>query len=281
MNKKLAALLSLMLVAMMVLSMPVFAVEEPTSTEATETTDTTDAETPSEGEETEATDETDETEATDETEDNVVPVDFDLPYTDVAEDAWYYADVKAVSEAGLFRGTSETTFNPTGELKVIEAIVLAIRINIFFDETNPAEPTAAEGTWYDNYVAYAIEHEIITEGQFEDYNAVATRELMAVLFANAVPELTVINEDAAATDLEGNENADIINMLYKAGITQGKGEGAFVPDAAIQRSEVAAIVNRLIDETARIGYVALEAPAESDEATEPADDVDLPADETH
>ena len=269
MNKKLTALLSMMLVAMMILSMPVFAVEDVEDpTAVIDTAEPTDAETPADAEDAEG-------------DAMVVPVDFDFSYTDVAEGAWYYANVKAVSEAGLFKGTSETTFDPTGELNVIQAIVLAIRINIFFDETNPAQPTvAAEGNWYDNYVTFAIEHKIIAEGDFEDYTAVATRELMAVLFAKAVPELAVINEDAAATDLEGNENADIINMLYKAGITQGNAEGAFAPEAAILRCEVAAIVNRLIDETARIGYVTLapEAPAtEADDAEAPADETEEPA----
>ena len=36
----------------------------------------------------------------------------DLPFTDVAADAWYYGDVKEAYDTGLINGMTATTFAP-------------------------------------------------------------------------------------------------------------------------------------------------------------------------
>lgn len=51
-----------------------------------------------------------------------------LPFTDVAEDHWAYADIQYCYHNKLFAGKSETSFDPNGKLTVAEAVALAGRL---------------------------------------------------------------------------------------------------------------------------------------------------------
>ena len=104
---------------------------------------------------------------------------------------------------------------------------------------------------------YCISKGIITADQFSDYNATATRAQFAVIFANALPEANyaVINSvaDGSIPDVApGIYGSEAIYKLYRAGITQGSGaQHLFLPDQAIRRSEVAAILSRMFNEGSR------------------------------
>lgn len=104
--------------------------------------------------------------------------------------------------------------------------------------------------WYDKYVDYAVENDIISAGMFapEDYNRNITRAELTKLFAASMPEesFAPINNINGIPDVKhDDDNADVILALYKAGIVLGDAKGNFSPDADIKRSEVAAIINRL------------------------------------
>lgn len=229
MKKTLAVCLSLMLTLALTLSVLVFATDD--NTDTTLLTD-------------------------DVAHDDAAPADDGaaLPFEDVAEDIWYYSHVKAAFEGNLIQGMSDTSFGPDVNLSVAQAITFAVRMHVYFTEDAVAVENATEGNWYDSYVDYAIENEIIAEDTFENYTDAATRAQMAFLFVKAVPEMAVLNADAAAPDVEENEYAEFINALYVAGIVNGMDEeGSFNPDSNIKRSEVAAILNRLVNENVRIG----------------------------
>ena len=175
-------------------------------------------------------------------------------FADVPEAAWYHASVKAAFEYGLVKGSTPTTYNPTGTLTVAEAIVMADRIHILY---HTGEDTLVNGTpWYQTYVDYALQNGIITEGAFDSYTRKITRAEMADIFTRALPEkeYTVINhiaEDCPA-DAVGHKFEDSIRTLYQAGILTGNDPyGTFTPDANIVRSEAAAIVSRIVDPTLR------------------------------
>ncbi|MCL2406425.1 MAG: S-layer homology domain-containing protein [Defluviitaleaceae bacterium] len=82
-----------------------------------------------------------------------------LPFTDVSEDAWYYPHVAAVWEAGLFHGTSATTFEPDkgmtramfvqvlGNLERVDFAAYTVDTQSFYDVT--------PGAWYFGAVGWA------------------------------------------------------------------------------------------------------------------------------
>ncbi|MBO5143181.1 MAG: S-layer homology domain-containing protein [Clostridia bacterium] len=170
-------------------------------------------------------------------------------FEDVNQNDWYYENVKIAYEKGLVNGTSEKTFNPTGNITVAETITLASRLHSIY--MNDDYKFVANGVWYQPYIDYAIQKGIITEEQFNNYNNKATRAQFAMIFANALPNeaLNAINDITSIPDVSKNVfYANDVYKLYKAGILAGSDNyGTFNPNSNIQRSEVAAMVTRMAD----------------------------------
>jgi len=110
--------------------------------------------------------------------------------------------------------------------------------------------------WYKNYVDYATQNKIVTK-VYQDYSAKITRSEFVSIFYAALPstEYTGINSvssnkipDVKSTD----SNATQIYTFYRAGILTGSDTiGTFFPNNNIKRSEVASILTRMFEKTAR------------------------------
>ena len=175
-------------------------------------------------------------------------------FADVVENAWYHGSVKAAFEYGLVKGTTPTTYNPTGSLTVAEAIVMADRIHTLY--ANGKDTLQNGNPWYQPYVDYAIAQGIITAGSFDSYTRKITRAEMADIFSRALPakEYTVINKVAenCPADIIGHTFENEIRTLYRAGILTGNDVfGTFTPDQGIIRSEAAAIISRMVNPALR------------------------------
>ena len=175
--------------------------------------------------------------------------DFTGKFADLAPGAWYEESVKTAYELGLVLGTSDTTFSPDGSITVGSTLALACRLHSIY-QTGSAD--FVQGSpWYQVYVDYALANGIITQGQFSDYNANATRRQFAAILAKALPaeELAAINTiaDGDIPDLAaGSANYADIYTLYRAGVLTGSDKyGTFAPETTIGRSSVAAIVARM------------------------------------
>ena len=170
-------------------------------------------------------------------------------FTDVPASTWYTENVKTAYELGLMKGTSSVAFSPDGNITVGSTIALACRLHSIY-ETGGANFIQGN-PWYQVYVDYALKNGIITQGQFTNYDAVATRRQFAAILAKALPEEALEEkntvEDGTIPDLAaGSANYDDIYLLYRAGILTGSdSKGTFVPESTITRSSVAAIVSRM------------------------------------
>ncbi len=170
-----------------------------------------------------------------------------LPFSDVANGAWYCKEVETAYQLGLVKGVDETHYNPTKPVSLAEVITLAVRMNCIY--TGRDLPTSADGKWYDPYVKYAINELMIWGDEFPDYTAPALRGQVAYIMGKALPEeayepINMFNEipDMPNGDF-GNYEALI---LYNAGIVIGSdSEYNFRPNTEINRAEIAAIVNRM------------------------------------
>ncbi len=183
-------------------------------------------------------------------------------FNDIETNKWYFAPIKNSYELGLMKGSSENKFNPDGNVTIAETIALASRINCIYYN---GEANFEQGSpWYQTYVDYAVENNIITANQFKNYTAKATRSEFASILANALPndELKVINNVSNIPDVAaGSTNASSIYKLYNAGILTGNDKyGTFAPNTQIKRSAVAAIVNRMADVSQRQTFTLQEKP---------------------
>ncbi len=135
-------------------------------------------------------------------------------------------------------------FNPSGNLTVAEALVLACRLNsMYYGGTGVFQQGSP---WYQVYVDYAIEKNMIVAGQYY-YMAPATRLQFATILCSALPPeaLPIINSvpEGAIPDVASDA---AVYSLYRAGILTGSDEqGTFHPESNIARCEVAAIVTRM------------------------------------
>lgn len=189
------------------------------------------------------------------------------PFTDVATSSWYYTDVINAWSKGLINGMTATTYQPDSPLTVAQAIKLAACMNQLYGDGSVSltnSPTAS--IWYMNYVTYAITRGIIGAGYAsysrEQYNAPISRREFVAIFYSSLPESEYagINSvaDGAIPDVKpGSEYADEIYAFYRAGILVGDAAtatvpaGTFRPSDSIKRSEVATIMSRMFDSTAR------------------------------
>jgi len=179
----------------------------------------------------------------------------ELPFKDVAADAWYYTDVKLAYESGLINGRDIDLFEPDGTLTYAEAVKLAACMHRNATNGDPIKVVSGYD-WYIPYVEYCKKANII----FMDYNwnANITRAEYMDIFSRALPkkELPQINDIAygAIPDVStGHRYAYSIYTLYRAGILQGRDENlTCYPGSFVERSEVAAILTRMTDKSKRI-----------------------------
>lgn len=178
-------------------------------------------------------------------------------FSDVPEKAWFQPSVKTCYELGLVKGTSATKFSPSDNISLAQAITFAARIHSIY--TTGSETFVQGKPWYQVYVDYAISNGIITANQFNNYDATATRLQFVSILYNALPESAYneINtiEDGAVPDVDiGSAYSKEIYTFYRAGILTGSDKGAFHPASSIMRSEVAAIIARMVDVSLRKSF---------------------------
>ena len=178
------------------------------------------------------------------------------PFTDVPDSQWYCKDVINAYEMGLINGKTATTFKPDDNLTYAEAVKLAACMN---QRYATGSVTLQNGEpWYQTYVDYCKTKKII--GVDYAWEQPATRAGYMEIFAGALPNsaLKQINDipDGTIPDVPMTHNqADSIYKLYRAGILQGNDEAHNCnPAASIKRSEVAAILTRMMDSSKRLSF---------------------------
>ncbi|MDP4132892.1 MAG: S-layer homology domain-containing protein, partial [Bacillota bacterium] len=178
-----------------------------------------------------------------------------VPFSDVNSKDWFYKIVEKIYNSGLMKGNSNTTFNPSGNMTVAEAITMAVRL---YNANSGGKDSDFTSTtpWYQTYIDYAIKYGIIKDGDFDNYTRTITRAEMAYIFFNCVPidNLATINNvqwvpDVAKADKFGNQ----IYTLYNAGILTGSdASGTFYPNNKITRAEAATILARIAEIVDRV-----------------------------
>ena len=180
-----------------------------------------------------------------------------LPFSDVSQDAWYYAYVQTAYNFGIINGKSETIFDPNAGLTCAEAAKIAAVIhNQKRYDGEKAEFQMLGENWYDVYVDYCYANAIIEDYVVFGWDANATRAQMAYLFSRCDMERCFIN-DVPLTDIpdvyDTTPHAYEILDLYNKGIAVGSDEHmTYYPDSQVKRSEAAALVSRILCHDMRI-----------------------------
>lgn len=177
-------------------------------------------------------------------------------FTDISSANWYYNDVLAAVSRGLINGYEDGTFRPRGSITVAETIKLAACLHQLYTEGSITLKNSGTAPWYGSFVDYALKNGIIS-GSYPDYTKQISRRDFVKIFYNAMPasNYTEINSVAnnAIPDIPSSDpDAAQIYAFYRAGILTGDLQNRFNPDASIVRSEVAALLTRMYDSSARM-----------------------------
>lgn len=173
-------------------------------------------------------------------------------FKDVTEDQWFHAPIASAYRMKLMNGKSDDRFDPDGQIKLCEAVTIAVRVRdtYYYEQTD----FSGSGAWYQPYIDYALAHEMLAAAP-TDPERPATRAELASLLAAALPEreLEAVHDEIIFTDLPEDHPAYAAAMaMAQAGVMQGKGEGVFDPDAPVKRSEAAAMLSRCVQPGLRI-----------------------------
>ncbi|MBQ7313618.1 MAG: S-layer homology domain-containing protein [Clostridia bacterium] len=183
-------------------------------------------------------------------------------FSDVAASAWYYDEVASAYSLGLINGKSATSFKPDDSLTLAETVKLAASCHQLISAGAASNIPSSTANWYDGYVDYAITNGIVTD-DYPDYNAPATRGQVAVLFSRALisakGNLDEINT-AAFGDLPDISTdawySAAVYRLYRLGIMTGDNNRNIYPESPVKRSEISAVVMRMIDTNTRVNVGA-------------------------
>lgn len=190
-------------------------------------------------------------------------------FADVPSDAWYSGSVSTLYSLGLTDGTGMGTFGPAKTVTVAEVLSFAARIHstYYFGDarTGPARFAGLGGVWYSPYVDYLRAAQVI-DGRFDSLFArPATRGQVAYILCRTLPEAALAPRSGALVDAayaSGRYIRDVtaatpyaadILRLYRCGIVAGSdAAGSYRPASSITRSELAAMLTRLVDPALRL-----------------------------
>ena len=187
---------------------------------------------------------------------------YSTTFRDVSSTAWYADNVETAYELGLVYGTSSNTYSPNSRFTIAEAITLASRMHSIY---HTGSCNIAKGSpWYAGYVDYALENGII-DRTYSDYNKPITRAHMVTILINALPDSAyapIINDISygyiADVPTSAGYCADVYSF-YRSGILAGcNTRGDFCPNTYIKRSEVAAILTRMVDPSMRVSFMTMQ-----------------------
>lgn len=176
-----------------------------------------------------------------------------FPFTDVADNAWYYGSIAYAYMNKLFSGTSDTTFAP--EAAMTRAMLVTV---LWRMEGEPAVNYAmqfddvTENQWYSEAIRWAAANKIV-EGagtSFMPNDSITREQLVTILYRYAEYKGTTVSMDGSM-GLAGYDDAASISayaqnaMLWaaKTGLVQGSA-GKLMPQINATRAQVAAIIER-------------------------------------
>ena len=186
-------------------------------------------------------------------------------FTDVPADQWFTDSVAQAVELGLLKGNGNGSFNPYGDVSIVETIVMASRVHsIYYTGSENFRSAVSGELWYQPYLDYAYSNGVISRTYYEcDVTQKATRAQFAEIFANALPAKALYPMNRVAIDAIPDVSIAAaygihVYSLYRAGILAGSdANGSFYPRTYITRVEAAAIVSRMAKSSNRVSLTLI------------------------
>lgn len=178
-------------------------------------------------------------------------IDYSGHYADVEDFRWYGADnsgmLCTVDRIGVLLPDDFMYFHPGENVTIGEIIRAAVIIHRIYYGLPGLLCDYNAG--YDLYYQYAQAEGLVVKGEFPNLTKEATRQEMAYLFFNALPQ----EEWAAINDIEALSDMDMSRKYYncalqmaRAGVISPDEGDTFHPEATATRAQTASIIDKLI-----------------------------------
>ena len=180
-------------------------------------------------------------------------------YVDVPDESnWAHVGIDFVLKAGLFYGTSETTFDPEATMTRAMLVTVLYRLE-GKPETNAENPfdDVADGMWYTDAVAWAASNGIVNgigNNRFDPNGKITREQMAAVLYRYTKFKGLPLNdgdyvEEYPDIDKVSPYAAEAMRWANAEGLINGMGSGETVtlaPQGDATRAQVAAIFMRYV-----------------------------------
>lgn len=182
-----------------------------------------------------------------------------LPFTDIADNAWYAEAVRYVYEHGLMAGTSATTFAPdaTTSRSMIATILWRMAgspvVNYAMDYTD-----VAQGQWYSEAIRWAASEGIASGygNTFGTHDPITREQLAVMLYRFAQEQGYDVSIGENTNILSYTDVADLseyaisaMQWAVGAGIITGTGDGSTLsPHGQATRAQAAVMLMRFCEE---------------------------------
>ena len=183
-----------------------------------------------------------------------------LPFTDIADNAWYADAVRYVYKHGLMAGTSATTFAPdvTTSRAMIATILWRMAgspvVNYAMNYTD-----VAQDQWYSEAIRWATSEGVVTgygNGLFGTNDPITREQLATMLWRYAQSEGYDVSVGESTNILSYTDVADLADYAIAAmqwavgaGIINGTGDGSTLsPQGQATRAQAAVMLMRFCEE---------------------------------
>lgn len=176
----------------------------------------------------------------------------ELPFADVAEQDWFYREVKYIYGKGMMNGTSATTFAPNDPTSRAMIVTILYRLAGSPPAQTPTFSDVPAGQYYTYPVGWAAGQSIVNgyeTGQFQPSGLLTREQLAAILYRYS---RSMGYNTAQRGDLTGFADCSAISpyaveplsWAVGAGLLSGMGDGTISPGGQATRAQVAAILAR-------------------------------------
>lgn len=178
-----------------------------------------------------------------------------IAFSDVAESDWFYNAVSFVCDKSIFKGTSDTQFEPhTSMTRGMFMTALSRMDDISGIHTSPYTDVAADA-WYSNAVGWAYDSGClswISGTEFMPDKLITREEMVQTIYLYAktkVSEPTEQKDISAFSDYSDvdADKTEAFAWAYNAGIVNGYSDGTLNPDGTAERCAVAQIFMNLFN----------------------------------
>ena len=178
----------------------------------------------------------------------------DIPFTDVAPNAWYYDAVKYAYSQDLMIGENDTKFSPDTTLTRAMTVTILHRLagEPEFPADAPSFNDVVTGAWYYKAVMWAASEEIVNgygDGRFGPNNPVTKEQLAALIYrtqqaTGKIPNDILMDYEHPDWNAISDFAKSAVTALTMQGVFRDIPGVYFNPLAPATRAEVASMLYR-------------------------------------